>query len=97
MTPEEQLIQRYFDAFTRHDIEGVMACFMKSRSLLARQASDPPVAQKCGVRTRLSSRCFLTGIAICASAPATAATESRSLSSLGREPSVEESRRSARK
>jgi ketosteroid isomerase-like protein len=27
MTPEEQLIQRYFDAFNRHEIEGVMACF----------------------------------------------------------------------
>lgn len=27
MTPEEQLIQRYFDAFNRHDIDGVMACF----------------------------------------------------------------------
>lgn len=27
MTPEEQLIRRYFDAFNRHDIEGVMACF----------------------------------------------------------------------
>ncbi len=27
MTPEEQLIQRYFDAFNRHDIEGVMDCF----------------------------------------------------------------------
>ena len=27
MTPEEQLIQRYFDAFNHHDIEGVMACF----------------------------------------------------------------------
>jgi taurine dehydrogenase small subunit len=27
MTPEEQLIKRYFDAFNRHDIEGVMACF----------------------------------------------------------------------
>jgi len=27
MTPEEYLIQRYFDAFNRHDIEGVMACF----------------------------------------------------------------------
>ena len=25
MTPEEQLIQRYFDAFNRQDIEGVMA------------------------------------------------------------------------
>jgi hypothetical protein len=27
MTQEEQLIQRYFDAFNCHDIEGVMACF----------------------------------------------------------------------
>jgi taurine dehydrogenase small subunit len=27
MTPEEQLIQRYFEAFNRHDIDGVMACF----------------------------------------------------------------------
>lgn len=27
MTREEELIQRYFDAFNRHDIEGVMACF----------------------------------------------------------------------
>lgn len=27
MTREEELIKRYFDAFNRHDIEGVMACF----------------------------------------------------------------------
>jgi ketosteroid isomerase-like protein len=27
MTPEEELIQRYFDAFNRHDLEAVMACF----------------------------------------------------------------------
>ena len=27
MTPEEQLIERYFDAFNRHDLTGVMACF----------------------------------------------------------------------
>jgi len=27
MTIEEQLIGRYFDAFNRHDIEAVMACF----------------------------------------------------------------------
>jgi taurine dehydrogenase small subunit len=27
MTREEELIQRYFDTFNRHDIEGVMACF----------------------------------------------------------------------
>jgi hypothetical protein len=27
MTPAEQLIQRYCDAFNGHDIEGVMGCF----------------------------------------------------------------------
>jgi ketosteroid isomerase-like protein len=27
MTPEEELIQRYFDAFNSHDIEEVVACF----------------------------------------------------------------------
>jgi ketosteroid isomerase-like protein len=27
MTPEETLIQRYFDAFNSHDIEGVLDCF----------------------------------------------------------------------
>lgn len=27
MTPEEELILRYFDAFNRHDIDAVMACF----------------------------------------------------------------------
>jgi ketosteroid isomerase-like protein len=27
MTKEEELIQRYFDAFNRHDLEEVMACF----------------------------------------------------------------------
>lgn len=26
-TEEEELIERYFDAFNRHDIEAVMACF----------------------------------------------------------------------
>lgn len=26
-TAEEELIDRYFDAFNRHDIDGVMACF----------------------------------------------------------------------
>src|SRR5260370_1387265 len=34
MTPEEQLIQRYFDAFNRHDIEGVMACFHEQPMLV---------------------------------------------------------------
>jgi len=30
MTPEEELIQRYFDAFNSHDIEAVMVCFHAS-------------------------------------------------------------------
>ena len=29
MTPEEQLIQRYFDAFNRHDIEGVISAILE--------------------------------------------------------------------
>ena len=28
MTFEEELIQRYFDAFNRHDLDAVMACFL---------------------------------------------------------------------
>jgi len=31
MTAEEELIQRYFDAFNRHDIEGVMRASTTSR------------------------------------------------------------------
>ncbi len=27
MTKEEEIIQHYFNAFNRHDIDGVMACF----------------------------------------------------------------------
>ena len=34
MTLEEQLIQRYFDAFNRHDIEGVMACFHEAVTVI---------------------------------------------------------------
>jgi ketosteroid isomerase-like protein len=34
MTPEEELIQRYFDAFNRHDIEGVMACYHENPALV---------------------------------------------------------------
>ncbi len=34
MTPEEDLIHRYFDAFNRHDIEGVMACFHDQAALV---------------------------------------------------------------
>src|SRR5260370_41422666 len=34
MTPEEGLIHRYFDAFNRHDIEGVMACFHEQPVLI---------------------------------------------------------------
>jgi ketosteroid isomerase-like protein len=34
MTLEEQLIQRYFDAFNAHDIEGVMACFHEQPAIV---------------------------------------------------------------
>ncbi|MGH8012528.1 MAG: YybH family protein, partial [Candidatus Binataceae bacterium] len=27
MTPEEELLARYFDAFNRHDLAGVLECF----------------------------------------------------------------------
>jgi ketosteroid isomerase-like protein len=35
MTSEEQLIKRYFDAFNRHDLEGVVACFHAEAVLIA--------------------------------------------------------------
>jgi ketosteroid isomerase-like protein len=34
MTAEEELIQRYFDAFNRHDIDGVMACFHDAPAII---------------------------------------------------------------
>ena len=34
MTSEEGVIHRYFDAFNRHDIEGVMACFHEQPVLI---------------------------------------------------------------
>ena len=37
MTPEETLIQQYFDAFNSHDIEGVMACFHDSGRIIHSQ------------------------------------------------------------
>ena len=35
MTREEELIKRYFDAFNRHDLEGVMACYHDDPVLVA--------------------------------------------------------------
>jgi hypothetical protein len=35
MTSEEQLIKRYFDAFNRHDLEGVVACFHEQAVLVS--------------------------------------------------------------
>jgi hypothetical protein len=35
MTSEEQLIQRYFDAFNRHDLEAVAACFHEEAVLVS--------------------------------------------------------------
>jgi ketosteroid isomerase-like protein len=34
MTREEQLVHRYFDAFNRHDVEGVMECFHASPRII---------------------------------------------------------------
>jgi Domain of unknown function (DUF4440) len=34
MTTEEQLVKRYFDAFNRHDIEEVVACFHQEAVLV---------------------------------------------------------------
>ena len=34
MTPEEGVIQRYFDAFNRHDLEAVAACFHEEAVLV---------------------------------------------------------------
>src|SRR5260370_2430623 len=44
MTPEEQLIHRYFDALNRHDIEGVMACYHEEPVLVS------PTGKRCGGR-----------------------------------------------
>ena len=34
-TPEEQLIAQYFDAFNRHDLDGVLACFHETIALVS--------------------------------------------------------------
>jgi hypothetical protein len=47
MTREEELIQRYFDAFNRHDIEGVMACFHDEAVIVA------PNGQRCSGRAEV--------------------------------------------
>jgi ketosteroid isomerase-like protein len=48
MTPEEQLIQCYFDAFNRHDTDGVMACFHEEPTLV--HADGKPLAGRQEVR-----------------------------------------------
>jgi ketosteroid isomerase-like protein len=47
MTPEEQLIQRYFEAFNRHDIEGVMACYHEEPVLVS------PAGKRCTGRAEV--------------------------------------------
>ena len=47
MTREEELIQKYFDAFNRHDIEGVMACFHDEAVIVA------PNGQRCSGRAEV--------------------------------------------
>lgn len=39
MTSEEELIQRYFDAFNRHDLEAVVACFHDQAVLVSPNGS----------------------------------------------------------
>ena len=48
MTPEETIIQQYFDAFNSHDIEGVIACFHDSARIIDSQARQ--IEGKDGVR-----------------------------------------------
>ncbi len=47
MTREEELIQRYFDAFNRQDIEGVMACFHDEAVLIG------PTGNRCAGRAEV--------------------------------------------
>ena len=42
MPPEEQLTQRYFDAFNRHDVERVMACFHEELVIIGANGSGAP-------------------------------------------------------
>ena len=51
MTREEELIQRYFDAFNSHDIEGVMACYHDDPVL------DAPDGKRCEGRAEVR-RCY---------------------------------------
>ena len=41
MTAEEELIQGYIDAFNRHDIESVMACFLDDAVVDVGGLADP--------------------------------------------------------
>jgi ketosteroid isomerase-like protein len=41
MTCEEEVIHRYFDAFNRHDIDGVMACYHEQPVLIS------PTGKRC--------------------------------------------------
>src|ERR1700680_174225 len=97
MTPEEQLIQRYFDAFNRHDIEGVMACYHEEPVIIGANGKRCAVARRSGARTSPNSPCFPTGVAICACAPATAAAAWPSRSSTEPTQKRGKVRRSARK
>jgi hypothetical protein len=75
MTHEEELIQRYFDAFNRHDIEGVMACFHDEAVLVAPNGKRCAGVPRCGARTKANSRRFPTDFVTFGYAPATAGGE----------------------
>lgn len=53
MTHEEQLVRRYFDAFNRHDIEGVMECFDASPRII--DAEGHPFEGRAEVRRHYES------------------------------------------
>jgi ketosteroid isomerase-like protein len=71
MTPEAELIKRYFDAFNRHDIEGVMGATMTNLSWLLPTVRDAKAALQYANRMKPSLRCSRTLTANCAPALAT--------------------------
>ena len=98
MTSEEQLIQRYFDAFNRHDLEPVVACFHDQAVLVG--TNGKRLVGLAEVRRSYETEFALfppMPTASCASAPVIAAAEWPNPSFRERAPDMEGSRRSARK
>jgi taurine dehydrogenase small subunit len=62
-TPEEQLIERYFAAFNRHDVDAVLACFHDDAVLVDPQGRR--VEGRAGVRRRYTEEFTLMPDAHC--------------------------------